>query len=327
MRPLPALLGVLTAGTLAATLLTAPASAAPPTHLVPAKLPRGADVTIPHLDGKTIVDGTVRIRVSAPTVVLLGTSGTSYVVGTADRAGAHGRFFRIAPDGTRTPLGRGEVYLTELSGDSQNLVSARIHGRTTKVKVWSATTGATVATRTFRGYSTVLDADGTRVLVGGEHRTRLWHTGTGVVGVVSRTAGYAADLSADVFAAYTGDPYRDGCSVVRRISTGDLLWRSCRERVQGFNADGSRMATGDLLSDGIGPGYVAMRAITGHKLGSYTVNKGWFGAITFETPAALLLEANGARKTAMVRCTDAGCERASALRATVSPRTSGGPVV
>ena len=139
MRPLPALLAVAAAGTLAATLVSGPASAAT-TTLQPAKLPRGADVAIPHLEGKTIVDGTVRIRIKAPTLRLLGTSGTSYVVGTADRQGAHGQFFRVAPDGTRTRLGRANVYLTELSGDGQNLVSTRIRSRRTDVTVWSATT-------------------------------------------------------------------------------------------------------------------------------------------------------------------------------------------
>ena len=73
--------------------------------------------------------------------------------------------------------------------------------------------------------------------------------------MVARNAGYAADLSADLFAAYTGRSYRNGCTVVRKVSTGQQVWKSCKERVAEFNADGTRMATIDLLSDGIGPGY------------------------------------------------------------------------
>ena len=53
------------------------------------------------------------------------------------------------------------------------------------------------------------------------------------------------------------------------------------------------MATIDLLSDGIGPTYVAVRTGAGHKLGAYLVKDGWFGEITFETNTALLLETNG----------------------------------
>ena len=50
--------------------------------------------------------------------------------------------------------------------------------------------------------------------------------------------------------------------------------------------------------------------------------KGWFGAIDFETTTAVLLETNGPRKAATVRCTDAGCERASDLSPTVHPRVA-----
>jgi hypothetical protein len=322
MRPLPTLLAALVTGTLAATLVAAPASAAATTSLNPAQLPRGADVATPHLEGRTIVDGSVRIRIAAPTVRLLGKSGTAYVVGTADRQGAHGHFLRVQPDGTRARLGRGDVYLTALSGDGQSLVSARVpSNRRSVVTVRSATTGETVATRSFKGYAYALDADAGRVLVGGPDRTWLWTTSTDSVGVVARDAGYAGDLSADVFASYTKDPYRGGCTVVRTISTGEQLWRSCKERVEEFNADGSRMATVDLLSDGIGPGWVAVRGTTGHRFGAYTV-KGWFGSIDFESTTALLLETNGARRSATVRCTDAGCERASDLSPTVQPRAS-----
>ena len=144
MRPLSSrTLAVAATGALAATLFAGPSSAAATTTLNPAKLPRGADVAIPHLEGKTIVDGATRIRFKAPTLRLLGKSGTSYVVGTADRQGAHGQFFRVQPDGTRTKLGRADIFQTELSGDGQSLVSTRVpSGRKTIVTVWSATSGA-----------------------------------------------------------------------------------------------------------------------------------------------------------------------------------------
>ena len=322
MRPLSRTLVALATGTLAATLVAAPSSAAATTTLNPTKLPRGADVAIPHLEGKTIVDGATRIRIKAPTLRLLGKSGTSYVVGTADRQGAHGQFLRVQPDGTRTKLGGADIFQTELSDDGQNLVSTKVpNNRKTIVTVWSATSGDTVASRSFKGYASALDADTDRVLVGGPDKTWLWTTSTNSVGVVARDSGYDGDLSADVLATYTKDPYQGGCTVVRTLSTGAQLWKSCKERVEGFNADGSRIATVDILSDGIGPGYVAVRGSTGHKFGAYTV-KGWFGAIAFETTTAVLLETNGPRKAATVRCTDVGCERASALSPTVQPRVA-----
>lgn len=299
-------------GTLAATLVAAPSSAATTTTLNPATLPRGADVSVPHLEGKTVVDGTVRIRVKAGTVRLLGKSGTAYVVATADKQGAGGRLVRLAADGTSTRLGRANVFSSRLSDDGQTVVSTQGDGRRTVVTVRSATTGAKAASRAFRGYVSALDAEADRVLLGALDGTRVWTTSTDAVARVSRLGGYEGDLSADVLAGYTGDPYDGGCSKVVRISTGAELARSCKERVEEFNADGTRMATVALLSDGIGPSRVTVRTGTGQRLATYEV-KGWFGEVSFETPTALLLETHGKRKTAVVRCTDTGCERAGEL--------------
>ncbi len=324
----PRLLATLATGTLVAGLVTslvaAPASAAAPTTLSPAKLPRGADVSIPHLEKKTIVDGAVRVRVKAPTVRLLGKSGTAYVVATANKSGGGGKILRVSADGTTTKLARSNAYMTDLSGDGQTLFASKVlRNRTTVVTVRSAMTGALVATRSFRGYVSALDAETDRVLVGSLRKTWLWTTTTDSVGVVARLGGYEGDLSADVFAGYTKDPYNGGCSIVSRISTGEQLWKSCKERVDSFNADASRMATIDLLSDGIGPTYVAVRSGSGHKLGAYLVKAGgWFGEIGFETNTALLLQTNAPRKAATVRCTDSGCERASDLSPTVHFRVS-----
>ena len=115
-----------------------------------------------------------------------------------------------------------------------------------------------------------------------------------------------------MLATYTKDPYDGGCSEVRTLITGAQLWRSCTERVEAFNADGTRIATVGILVRRPRPRLGRRPGSTGHKFGGYKV-KGWFGAIAFETPTAVLLEANGPRKAVTARCTDAGCERASAL--------------
>jgi hypothetical protein len=143
---------------------------------------------------------------------------------------------------------------------------------------------------------------------------------------VSGDAGYIGDLSADVVGTFTKDPYEGGCSVVRRISTGQRLWRSCTERVAAFNADATRIAAIAILSDGAGPGRVDARSITGTivgtHLGRYQVKSGWIGEIRFETPTALLLDVNGARKAFTARCTGSTCERASDLRPAQTLRAS-----
>jgi hypothetical protein len=133
-----------------------------------------------------------------------------------------------------------------------------------------------------------------------------------VTRVVLRT-GYAADISANRLATYTRDPYEGGCSVVSRLSAPRVaLWRSCRERVDAFSPRGGRMATIDILSDGIGPREVLVRRAGGRLLGHYSAR--WFGAVAFESERALLLDANGARKSATVRCVASRCVRSSALR-------------
>jgi hypothetical protein len=316
-------LSAVVAGTLAATLAPAPATAKPTTLLTASSLPRGADPAVPHLDGRTVVDGAVRVRVKAPTVRLLGKSGSAYVVATADAQGGHGRVLRVAAEGTTTRLARADVYQTVLSGDGARVVGTTV-GRSLKTTVtaYDATTGAQLGRRTFSDYTSVLDAQDDRILLGTDARTLLWQTGTNTVATVFRDAGYVGDLSADVVGTFTKDPYDGGCSVVRRISTGERLWRSCTERVAVFNADATRLAAISILSDGPGPGRVDARTIVGKQLGRYQVRSGWFGELRFESQTALLLDVNGARKAFTARCTGTACERASALRPAETLRAS-----
>jgi len=159
------------------------------------------------------------------------------------------------------------------------------------------------------------------VLIGKDRTTLLWKVGSRAR-VLVRQPGYFGDLSADVVASFTNDPYQGGCSVVRRVSTGERLWKSCKERVTAVNPKGTRIATIDLLSDGLGPTRVWARKATGKLKGVYDIRRGWFGEIGFESNRALLLEAHGARKSATVRCTGAKCERASDLEDTVFPKAS-----
>jgi hypothetical protein len=319
LRPLVAV----AAGTLTATLVASPASAKPAVVLTPGGLPRGADVTGPHLEGKTIVDGSVHVTVKAPAVRLLGKSGSSYVVGTASEQGGHGRIYRVAADGTKTLLAKAHPFETLLSGDGATIVTTRVDRRAkATISVYDVATATPVATRRFNGFFGALDAQADRVLVGSDTKTLIWTTSSDSVGVVARDAGYAGDLSADVVATFTKDPYDGGCTEVRRISSGVRLWRSCTEAVAAFNADGSRIATTGILSDGPGPGRVDARTISGRHLGRYQVRSGWFGTVEFESPTALLLEVNGARKAFTARCTGTACERASDLRPAETLRAS-----
>src|SRR5215212_9537969 len=114
---------------LAATILASPASARPAIILTPGDLPRGADVSAPHLEGRTIVDGALRLKVKAPMLRLLGKSGAAYVVGTANAQGAKGRIYRVALDGTRTLVAKAHPFMSILSADGGTLVTTKV-GRT-----------------------------------------------------------------------------------------------------------------------------------------------------------------------------------------------------
>ncbi len=179
------------------------------------------------------------------------------------------------------------------------------------------------ATKKFRGYPKVLDALGDRVLLGVFGRgTVSWDLATGSVVRLTKRVGGAASLVEDLLSSYTSDPYDGGCTVVSRISeTGDHLWKSCRERVESFAPGGRRMVTVHILSDGIGPSQASVRTVAGRLVGTYRV-EGWFGALTFETPKALLLEANAKKQATTVRCTKNACERAGDLVPVQSPRVS-----
>jgi len=323
MRPLSRFLAAVGTAALASTLLASPASARPAITLTPGGLTRGADVSIPHLEGKTVVDGAVRVKVKAPMLRLLGKSGAAYVVGTANAQGAKGRIYRVAADGTKTLIAKSHPYETLLSGDAATIVTTRLDRKSNAtITVYDVATATLVATRSFKGYFGALDAQADQVLVGSSDKTVIWTTTSDSIGVVSRDAGYVGDLSTDVVGTFTKDPYDGGCTEVRKISSGALLWRSCTEQVAAFNADASRIATIGILSDGPGPGRVDARTIDGKSLGRYQVRSGWFGSIGFETPTALLLEVNAARKAFTARCTGTACERASDLRPAETLRTA-----
>ena len=297
-------------------VLTAHASAVAPTQEIkPGALPRGADVAIPHLDGKTVVDGDVRIPVRGAVVRLLGKSGTSYVVSTMNKHGTSSRILRFAADGTRTVIAEGEVFEAQLSSDGLRVFATQVpRSSAAPLTAWSVATGQVEATKSFRGYPSVLDALGDRVLLGAWGRGTLsWDLATGSVLRLTKRVGGAASLEDDLLSSYTTDPYNGGCTVVSRISeTGDDLWKSCTERVESFAPGGRRMVTVHILSDGIGPSAASVRTVGGRLLGRYSV-QGWFGALTFESPKALLLEVNGKRQATTARCVREDCERAADL--------------
>ncbi|MGZ8744625.1 MAG: hypothetical protein ACXWXO_17035 [Nocardioides sp.] len=296
---------------------SAPAAAVPETELRPAKLERGDDVAIPHLEGKTVVDGDVRVEVKAGSVSLLGKSGSDYVVGAAN-SNYSGKFraLRYTPEGDKTVLFRDvPIYELELSDDGAQITSSRYRDTRTRVRVFDAVDGAEEASRWFNGSVTVLDLDAGQMLLGGwsPNRTFRWAPMADTTQKVVGRVGYEGDLSSDRLATVTKDPYLGGCSIVSTVSSpGERLWGSCKRRVDVFSPSGTRMATIHILSDGIGPSDVWLHDVGDKPLAHYTA--AWFGILSWESDESLLLDTNGKTKSATVRCLVADCERASDLR-------------
>lgn len=309
-------LGSLTAA-LAALLLTTtttPAYAADRVDLSrPATLDRGDDVRLPHLEGNVIVDGDRRIEVRN-VVALEGKTGDDYVVSVKRRNGRY-TVKRVSVTGEHWVLLRGkEALYVELTSDGEYLLR-NSNTKRAVITAYDATDGTEVAQKSFREWGSVIGSGDGVVYVSRwspSQRVIAWDVAAGTRTSVVEQFGGLVDTDADRMLVYTGDPYEGGCSEVRVLSAPDtVVWESCRQRVATFSPDGSLMATIHILSDGIGPGEVQLRDGDGTLQVRYRAD--WFGAIQWEDADTLLLEANGQRKGAVVRCDGTDCERAGEL--------------
>jgi hypothetical protein len=310
-------LGALCAATLLAGALAPaqPATAAGALVTIkPKKLDRGDGVRMPHLEGKSVVDGDVRVRVRGKERYLLGSSGDGYVV----QVRRHGRYetVRVEPGAKQKTLvqkGPGQVVL---GADGSTIAVVDKLARRTSIDVRSAVDGSLLGTGDgFRGYPSVLDLDGDHMIVASFERGAVdydWKQGT-TTKITGRSV-YRADISSNKMALFTDDPYDGGCTVVAPLTRPKKrLWRSCDEAVLSFSPNARRMVTTFILADGLGPNQVTQRALHGRLVATYRVGY-FFGQISWETDRQLLLDSFAKKKGATVRCTDKDCELASDLR-------------
>lgn len=325
-RRLRALTLTVALGTAGALLAATPVGAAvPTTDLDPSDLSRGPDIAIPHLDGTTFVDGDRRVELDAGRATLIGSSGRAFILGTT--AGEDGlgpyRVVRLRPDDSIKPLLRANPWSVTLSEDGRRLVHLR-NGtrRSSPVRIHSARSGALLQERGFPDYPSVLGMRGRRVLMTTwERGVFWWGTRSGRTTTVTRRPAGRADLEHDLLASYTDDPYLDGCTVLSRLSRpGKVLWRSCTERVDDFNPDGTGIATIHILSDGVGPRRITLRTVRGRTVARYEAGQ-WFGSVRWEDPDTVLLDTN-ATTFATVRCRLTACENATDPEPPIALRTA-----
>jgi hypothetical protein len=302
---------------LALPLCALPAAAAPTIEVDPVALDRGPDPSVPFLSGDRIVDGDRRIPLPEPNAGLLGRAGDGFVVWSSEGA-RKPKLWRVAADGSATLLLRShEAYAAVVAAEGDVVVvpTTRVDAKETRLTAHDTSDGSVVRQTTVRGFASVLDVADGRAVVGSTtpSRTLRWDLGAGRRERLSRHAGYEADLAANRLAVFDGDPFRGGCSVVSSLSfPGTPLSRSCTERVDDFSPGGRRMATVDLLTDGIGPNRVTVRTTAGKRVVTYDAPY-FFGLIAWERPRALLLETFTSSRSALVRCVREDCERASKL--------------
>jgi len=311
------LLSVLAAGALVVPLASvAPASAKEPLQIKPAKLARGADIAVPHVENDhTIVDGEHRIEVKAARVQFLGRWHQRYVAVIGNAQWGNVRLVKVSPAGVtkvlRTHVDPFNAVFDPTSG--RVAYSFGVNTQKPTLAVFDLEAKKEVATRSFAALPTLLDFDaGVAVASFFDHaKTITWNVAAGKVQTINaKTANYAS-VAHDLLGYYSKDPYQGGCQVLTRLThPSQRLWTSCTERIDAVSPDGKRLATIPLLTDGRGASDAVVRKVTGAVVAEYTIH-GWFGTLAWESPTALLLESFGTTRSATVRCVAASCERAT----------------
>jgi len=299
----------------------APAHAASTIEIKPGKIARGPDIAVPHLEGKTIVDGDIRVKVNSPRVKLFGKWHDAYIAATGDREWGNVKLVRIAKSGNLKVLRKFvDPFNTILDAEADQV--AYSYGDATQkptIAVYDLGLKKEVSVNAFASLPTLLEFDEGLVVASFSSfkiKTITWDTVSDeTLRVSSKQSNYASKAH-DLLGFYNKDPYDGGCQVLTHLSDpADVLWTNCDERIEAVSPDGKRVAMIPLLTDGLGAADVMLHKIGGALLAHYTV-AGWFGAIGWETPTALLLESNGTTQSATIRCQVADCNRATDLAPT-----------
>jgi hypothetical protein len=309
-----------TTGVAVATAAGSDARAATPrgavTRIDPDRLERGADATVPHVEGRRIVDDGVVTRVRGDWFRLLGTRPDGdHVVLVGDDGGESVR--TVTPGGGGRKL-IGDTYGAgvRLGSDGTTVLTEQFRlrpRRHTLLRAYDATTGELLGARKRAGAVTGLDASSSTVVYAGEDGPVVsWDLATDEGTRLSRRYGYLADLATDRLAVFTKDPYQGGCTVVSTLSDPRTeLWRSCEEAVVEVSPDGSHLMTVFKLADGLGPDEVRVRTVSGEQTGRYRVPEGYVGQLLFEDADTALVEAFTRDSSGLVRCDGPSCELAS----------------
>ncbi|RYB96306.1 hypothetical protein EUA06_01630 [Nocardioides glacieisoli] len=306
---------VLVTALAAAAALTVPAqAAAPAVELQPDRLSRGADVAVPHIEDGDFVDGDRRVELPGTVARVVGEVDGGWLVATnnVDRK-RNRRLVRVEADGAVVDVLRDiDVSTVILSADGSTLAwqQSVSGGRKTITYAYDVADAAVTGKKGPGPYVSLLDVAADRVVLGAGKRVLQWKPSTGKQRTVVRKLAGSASIEHDLLSVYTKDPYDGGCTKLVRLSKPRVkVWKSCRDRIAAFSPDGTELLTFHILTDGLGPSAIHLREVDGTTLATWTT--GWFSGWEWESTGTVLLEVNGKRKSATVRCVLAECENAS----------------
>ena len=311
-RPIStALLVALAAG----AALAVPAQAAAPTvELQPDRLARGADIAIPHIEDGDFVDGERRVELPGTVARVIGEVDGGWLVATnnVDRK-RNRRVVRVGADGAVVDVLRDiDVSTVVLSADGSTLAWQQFvsGGRKTITYAYDVAAATVTGKKGPGPYVSLLDVAADRVILGAGRRVLQWKPSTGRQRTLVRKLAGSASIEHDLLSIYTKDPYVGGCTKLVRLSKPRVkIWKSCRDRIAAFSPDGTQVLTFHILTDGLGPSEIHLREVDGTKLATWTTS--WFDEWGWESPGTVLLDVNGKRKSATVRCVLAQCENAT----------------
>lgn len=317
---------VVLAATVASGWAAAPGQAAeraqdaPPTVLAdPGTQRTGAMLAEPHVVGHTFRFGSHRVRFPGADVSYVGRIRTGHLVSVDGR-----RLVRIDGNGDKHGFRRSASGSDWLVAEDRRHVYEHNYlevdsDLVTRFRVIDAGSGAVVATRDFGESQRMIAGQGSRVLVSDlttrrhDQGTKWWDFGSDRTSPLTRHSVYEASLKAGRFAAFTGNLYVNGCTVVGSFAQPrQQLWKSCDRSVMEFPPDGSRMLTSPVPSDEAGFPTIEYRNGTGAVLARWKT-PGWFDEqrIAWESRRQPVIVAHGTKRAAWVRCDLERCENAS----------------
>ena len=216
---------------LAAPLLAAaPSSAAPPDVTIkPGTLTRGPDVSGVHLEGKTIVDGDVRVTLKAPRVLLYGKSDDVYVAATGDKEWGNVKLWQVTASGATKQLAKFiDPFNTLLDADGGQV--AYSYGDSTSkptIAVYDLALKSEVSVNAFASLPTLLDFDEGSVVASFADfkvKTIRWDTVSDETVRLNTKFSNFASQAHNLLGFFSKDPFNGGCQVLAHLD--DLTTRA-----------------------------------------------------------------------------------------------------